>query len=65
MKQIIVDIAKDGEIKISAKGFTGHSCIEETQFLKDLLGHETAVQLVSAYYATTEENTKQYIPICG
>jgi hypothetical protein len=65
MKQIIVDIANDGEIKISAKGFTGPSCLEETQFLKDLLGQETSVQLVSAYYSTTEENTKQYLPICG
>jgi hypothetical protein len=65
MKQIIVDIAKDGEIKISTKGFTGHACIEESKFLKDLLGYETSVQLVASYFATTEENTKQYLPICG
>ena len=65
MKQIIVDIANDGEIKISTKGFAGKTCLEESQFLKDLLGHETSVQLVGAYYATTEENEKQFIPICG
>ena len=65
MKQIIVDIDQSGEIKITTKGFTGVACIEESKFLKDLLGHETAVQLVSAYFTTTEENSKQYIPICG
>lgn len=67
MKQIIVDIDQSGEIKITTKGFTGVACIEESQFLKDLLGHETAVQLVASYFTTTEENTntKQYLPICG
>ena len=65
MKQIIVDIAEDGEIKISTKGFSGSACIEESQFLKDLLGHETSAQLVAAYYATTDEQEKQFIPICG
>ena len=65
MKQIIVDIAVDGEIKISTKGFTGKTCVEESKFLKDLLGHETSVQLVAAYYATTDEQEKQLIPICG
>ena len=65
MKQVIVDIANDGEIQIAATGFNGPICIKETQFLKDLLGHEIAVQLVCAYYATNEENTKQFLPICG
>ena len=65
MKHIIVDIAKDGEIKITTKGFTGHACIEESQFLKDLLGHEISVQLVATYLMATEEQEKQYLPICG
>lgn len=65
MKQIIVDISNDGEIKISTKGFVGATCVTESQFLKDLLGHETSVQLVAAYFATTEENEKQYLPFCG
>jgi len=65
MKKIIIDVANDGEIKISAKGFLGPTCIKETQFLKDLLGVETSVQLVPAYSASAEENTKQYLPICG
>ena len=65
MKQIIVDIAVDGEIKISTKGFTGITCVEESKFMKDLLGHETSVQLVAVYYATTDEQEKQFIPICG
>jgi hypothetical protein len=65
MKHIIVDISADGEIKISTKGFSGAACLEENQFLKDLLGHETSVQLVAAYFTTTEENTKHFIPLCG
>ena len=65
MKQIIVDIANDGEIKISTKGFTGSACIEESQFLKNLLGHEISVQLVPVYYMQDEEDQKQFIPICG
>jgi len=65
MKQIIVDIGEDGEIQISTKGFTGQACITESKFLKDLLGEETYVQLVAAYYLSTEENVKKFIPICG
>ena len=49
MKQIIIDVLDSGEIKIETKGFKGKSCIEESQFLKDLLGEEKARQLVPAY----------------
>lgn len=50
MKEIIIDISDDGEIHIETKGFRGKACIEETQFLKDLLGKETYKRLTAAYY---------------
>ena len=69
MKQIIIDISDDGEIKIETRGFTGKSCVEESLFLKNLLGEETARQLVPAYYVETRNGTKQHIrkhlPLCG
>jgi hypothetical protein len=66
MKQIIIDVMDDGEIKIETKGFKGKSCIEETQFLKDLLGEEKARNLVPAYYFTkNKKSVRKYLPLCG
>ncbi len=38
MKQITVDIAPDGGVKIEAAGFTGPDCEQATKFLEDALG---------------------------
>ena len=65
MKQIIIDVMDDGEIKIETKGFQGKSCLEETQFLKDLLGEEKARQLVPAYYTRNKKEVRKYLPLCG
>ena len=65
MKQIIVDIAADGEIKIATKGYVGKSCVEETKFLRDLLGREIERELVSVTSVEGEEEVKQFIPLCG
>jgi hypothetical protein len=65
MKQIIIDVMDDGEIKIETKGFKGKSCIEETQFLKDLLGEEKARNLVPAYYTKNKKSVRKYLPLCG
>ena len=35
MKEIVIDIASDGEIRIETKGFKGKVCIEESEFLKN------------------------------
>lgn len=64
-KQIIVDVMDDGEVKIMTKGYTGPMCIEETQFLKDLLGHEVLRQLSTAYYQNCKNKTRKIIPLCG
>ena len=65
MKQIIIDVMDSGEIKIETKGFQGKSCIEEAQFLKDLLGEEKARNLVPAYYTKKKTAIRKYLPLCG
>ena len=37
-KEIIVDIATDGSIKIEGNNFTGASCVKATAFLEKALG---------------------------
>ncbi len=67
MKQIVIDIADDGEVKIETRGFSGRQCVEESQFLKDLLGKETARQLTPAYYQRQgqKEDVKKHLNLCG
>jgi hypothetical protein len=66
MKTIVVDIDETGEVKIETTGFAGKACIEETKFLKDLLGKETSRQLTPAYFAVEGKATvKKHLPLCG
>lgn len=64
-KQIIVDIMSDGEVKIETKGFTGKACLEDSQFLKDVLGREVALCLAPAFYQKGKQAIKRHIPLCG
>jgi hypothetical protein len=65
MKEIIIDISDDGEIQIETRGFKGSSCVAEAQFIKDLLGTETARQLTPAYWQQCPTRVKKYLPLCG
>ena len=66
MKEIVIDVTDDGEVKIETRGFTGKASIQEAQFLKDLLGKEISQQLTSAYYTTNQkEKVKKHLPLCG
>lgn len=67
MKQIIIDITDEGEVKIETRGFHGQACIAESQFLKDVLGQETARQLTPAYYQRQNQKrvVKKHLPLCG
>ncbi|GKT09109.1 DUF2997 domain-containing protein [Desulforhabdus sp. TSK] len=66
MKQIVIDITEDGEVKIETRGFTGKSCVEESRFLKELLGKELARQLTTAYYQVDGKTcVKKHLPLCG
>lgn len=65
MKEIIIEVDEKGEIIIETKGFKGKSCIEESQFIKDLIGEGQPAlrQLKATYYQ--KEDQKKYIPLCG
>ena len=65
MKQIIVEITEEGEVRLKTKGFTGKACVEEAQFLKDLIGEEIHRQLVPAYYQQEKTVIKKHLPLCG
>jgi hypothetical protein len=65
MKEILIDVSDDGEVRIETRGFKGKSCLEESEFLKDLLGKETSRQLTPAYYQEEKETVKKYLPLCG
>lgn len=64
-KQIVVDIMSDGEVRVETRGFTGPECLEESKFLKDLLGQETTSQLTPAFYRKNKQTVKKHIPLCG
>jgi hypothetical protein len=65
MKEIVLDIFDDGEVRIETKGFKGKTCLKEAQFLKDLLGKQTFQQLTPAYYVNQKKETKKYLNLCG
>jgi len=65
MKRIVIDIGDEGELRIETQGFSGKSCLEESQFLKDLLGKEIAHQLTAAYFTTATTQVKKHLPLCG
>ena len=65
MKEIILDISNEGEIKIETRGFKGKSCLAESRFIKDLLGTETERSLTSTYWEKEEAQVKKYLPLCG
>ncbi len=64
MKEIIIDVSESGDISIETRGFTGKSCLKESQFIKDLLGRELSQQLTPAYYQG-KQKTKKYLQLCG
>ncbi len=65
MKEIIVEVRNNGEIKIETRGFKGKGCVTESEFLKKLLGRETAKNLTPAYFQENRTHSKKYLPLCG
>ena len=65
MKQIIVEITEDGEVRLETKGFVGKACLQEAQFLKDLIGEEIQRQLVPSYFQQGKTVIKKHLPLCG
>ncbi len=62
-RKIIVEIDNNGEVRLETRGYSGPVCLEESKFLKDLLGKEISQQLVPQFYQ--KNKTKKYLPICG
>jgi hypothetical protein len=65
MKEIILDISDEGEIKIETRGFTGKSCIRESEFLEKVLGKEISRSLTPAYWQEDHTLIKKHLPLCG
>ena len=65
MKEMIITILPDGEIKIETKGFKGQSCVEETKAIKAMLGQETAQELKATYYEKNGVKSTRHLPLCG
>jgi hypothetical protein len=65
VKEIIIDVSQEGEVKIETRGFAGKSCVTEAQYIKDVLGKETARQLTPAYYQKEPVRIKKHLPLCG
>lgn len=65
MKEIIIDVSNEGEVQIETRGFEGKSCIKESQFIKDLLGRETAQSLTPTYWQKDHTEIKKHLPLCG
>lgn len=65
MKEIIVDVSSEGEVKIETRGFKGKSCVVESQFLKDILGIEISQSLTPAYWEEEKVVVRKYLPLCG
>ena len=65
MKEIVIDVSNEGEIRIETRGFKGKGCVAEAQFLKDLLGKETARTLTPTYWQKNEVHVKKHLPLCG
>ena len=65
MKEIVVEVKNNGEIQIMTRGFKGKDCITESEFLKKVLGKETAKSLTPAYWQENQTLTRKYLPLCG
>lgn len=64
-KQIIIEVDATGEITLKTEGYTGKSCVKDSQFVKDLLGTETHRALTPTYYEENEQKCTKYLTLCG
>ena len=50
-----ISIAKDGKVTVKVTGVSGGRCIELSDMLKQIVGHEESRQLTSEYYGPDGE----------
>lgn len=65
MKEILIEITENGDLKLETRGFPGKTCIEGSQFIKDLLGNEIYRQLTPSAYKQNNKEIKMYLALCG
>lgn len=56
-KEIIVNISKDGEIRIEAKGFKGRECLQATKPFEEALGQVSERKMKTQLDAQKERQT--------
>jgi len=66
-KRIVVEIDEDGVISIETLGFKGKGCLEDSEWVKDIIGKETSQQLTPAYFMKSDDKEKRikHLPLCG
>lgn len=61
MKELIIDIDKDGNIVIEVNGIKGNECLKETKDLEDKLGVVTKRDKKPDFYARIKGKTTQKV----
>ena len=57
-KELIIEIASDGELKIKTEGFKGSECEEELKPIEKAMGKVTSRTKTSEYYQKNENQSK-------
>ena len=55
MEQIIIEIGKDGAVKIKTQGFKGASCMDATRAIKEALGTVMETEKTAEFYEVAVE----------
>lgn len=59
MKEIIMTFMADGSVKKETKGFSGGSCVKESEFIEDALGAKGKRRFKKEYYEQPVEEVRR------
>ena len=61
----VVEIDEEGIIKLETEGFTGKSCVDESQWIKDIIGEEVSRHLKPCYFINEKGKlVKKHLNLC-
>jgi hypothetical protein len=63
MKEIILTFNSDGTVTKETKGFTGKSCVKETEFIEKALGAKPGKRRFKSEYYEQEVEQKQRLKV--